>query len=252
LYLCYFDESGDAGTINSPTDWFVLNCIAVHENEWLNTLDSLVQLRRNLRDNYDLPPRQELKGYHFRNGKGIFNKLNIGRKTRVDIYTQIMNLESTLPIKTFTIAVHKDQAKTRGWDVRYCAWTFAFQRIHNMCSHDDERCIVFPDEGHGFFIRQRIRSMRRYHQVQSHFSPGSIQLRVDRILEDPNDRRSQDSYFIQLADLNAFASHRSKYISPIRKFSPDIWDQLSTPAGDARLLVVNSLRGGPPGIVKYP
>lgn len=256
MFLCYFDESGDAGvpsaTLRPPTRWFVLNCVLVYETAWLDVLDELVALRKDLRVNYGLPPREELKGCHFRNGRGIFAGRGIGRTQRMDIYRFIMNFQSSLPIKTFSVAVQKQQAAAKGWDPRYCAWTFALQRLDKMCRDEDDRCSIFPDEGHGFFIRQRIRSMRRYHHIPKHYGPGSLRLPISRILEDPNDRKSEASYFVQLADLNAYATHRSLYIEPIRKMPQNIWDNLSTPLDDARLLEVNAVRGGPPGIVKYP
>jgi hypothetical protein len=253
VYLVYVDESGDIGSSSSsPTDWFVLNCIAVHESDWLSTLDLIVNLRRHLRDCYSLPPREELKGAHFRNSKGIFKGLGISRSKRMDIYQEIMNFESSLPIKTFSIAVHKQKAQSKGWNPRYCAWTFALQRLDTMSRKASERCCVFPDEGHGYFIRKRIRAMRRHHNVPTHYGPGSIQLPTSQLLEDPNDRRSGDSYFVQLADLNAYACHRSRYIQPVRRMSSTMWDNLKSHFGDVRLIDVNSIRGGPPGIVKYP
>lgn len=76
---------------------------------------------------------------------------------------------------------------------------------------------------------------------------GSLEVLTQRIVEDPNDRQSHDSYFIQLADWNAFAAHRSKYIDPMPGVDRGMWDQL----GDRRLLAVNRLAGGPPGIKVY-
>lgn len=258
MFLCYFDDSGDAGvpsaTLHSPTNWFILNCVLVYETNWLQTLDELVNLRRTLRDDYGLPPRDELNGIHFRSGKGIFRDRGIGRAKRMEIYHFIMNFESSLPIKTFSVAIQKEQAAKKGWNPRYCAWTFALQRLDKMCSKEDDRCTIFPDEGHSGFIRQRIRSMRRYHSVPKHYDPGTFRLPISRVLEDPNERKSHESYFIQLADLNAYASHRSGYIEPVRKMDKNIWDSLSTPLDDVRLLEVNAVRDpkGPPAIVKYP
>jgi hypothetical protein len=255
VYLCYFDESGDAGVpsrVKSPTKWFVLNCLFVHESDWLDVLDALVALRRELRDSYGISPRDELKGAHFRTGEGAFFGLSLSRDARMDIYKDIMNRQSALPIKTFSIAIEKDGAHARGWDIRYVAWTFAFQRLDTQARTQDEWCSIYPDEGHGFFIRQRLRAMRRHHMIPKHFGPGTFPLPTKRILEDPNDRRSQDSYRVQLADLNAFATHRSSYIHPLRKMSSDMWDALGTPMGEARQLEVNRNRPGPPGIVVYP
>ena len=297
MYFAYFDESGDGGIEKSPTTWFVLNGVLVHETVWLQTLDSLIGLRRTLRDRYGIAPRDELKGANFRNGRGAFSKLGISVYDRMAIYEEIMESESELDVKTFSVAIHKSKAAARGWDARYAAWTFALQtsaedcidsawrrmtgrrfflmrvtaslsgargwdaryaawtfalqRLHRFCLAEDDRAAIFPDEGHGFFIRQRVRHMRRYNTVPSHFGPGSFEFKVERILEDPSDRRSQDSYFVQLADMNAYASHRSKYIDPRRDVKESLWDALAGPMGDVRLKEVNRVRGGPPGMVVY-
>lgn len=258
MYICYIDESGDTGvssqTIHSPTSWFVLNGFLIHESSWIAVLDALVNLRRNLRTTYGLPTRPELKGHDFRSGKGIFKNTGISLAQRMDIYRSIMNYQTGLQIRTFSVAIRKQQASVRGWDIRYCAWTFLLQRLDTFCRSKKSHCMIMPDEGHGFFIRQRVRSMKRFHHIPSHYGPGVLNLPVSRILEDPNNRRSQDSYFVQMADLNAYATLRSHHIDPdpTGKMDQTMWDNLSTVTGDVRLLVVNRLRGGPPGIVKYP
>ena len=33
MYLMYIDESGDTGTNNSPTQYFVLSAIVIHEEK---------------------------------------------------------------------------------------------------------------------------------------------------------------------------------------------------------------------------
>lgn len=61
-------------------------------------------------------------------------------------------------------------------------------------------------------------------------------------------RQSHNSYFIQLADWNALACHRSKHVDPTGTIPDDLWDEL-----DPLLLKeVNDLTGGAPGIVKWP
>lgn len=42
MYLLYVDESGDVGIKNSPTKYFVLSALIIHESKWRNTLDELV------------------------------------------------------------------------------------------------------------------------------------------------------------------------------------------------------------------
>ena len=252
MYLTYFDESGDAGVTNSPTNWFVLNAVLVHETVWLDTLNELVRLRRELRDRYGIMPRKELKGMHFRKGQGAFEGLGITRHQRFRIYEEIMDFEAQLEIKTFSVAVHKSNAAVRGWDPRLWAWKLTIERLHTFCSVRHDYATMFPDEGHGYFIRQLVRGMRRYHSIPAHFGGSAISFPVQRVLEDPNDRKSEDSYFVQLADLNAFATHRYRAIDPKRRSPDDLWDRLSTSSGDIRVLEVNSLAGGPPGIKRFP
>ncbi|HDM75204.1 MAG TPA: DUF3800 domain-containing protein [Deltaproteobacteria bacterium] len=249
MFLAYLDESGDSGISNSPTRFFVLACVLVHDQNWLNTLNSLIDLRRTLKRNYGIPIRQELKGKHFKNGHGAFESLSISLNRRLKIYEEVLEFQSQcLDIKTFAIAIEKGMAYQRGWsDPRLAAWTFALQRINRFCQDYREKALIFPDEGHGFFIRTRLRHMRRYHKIPSYFGTEAIDFPTDFIVEDPNERVSHRSFFVQLADWNAYAAHRSRYVDP-KGMIDDLWDELKS----VRLYEVNALRGGPPGIVKYP
>jgi hypothetical protein len=248
VYLAYLDESGDSGLTNTPTRYFVLSCILVNEASWLNTLDSLVGLRRNLRTSYNIPTRPELKSKHLKTGRGPLEQSQLSFAMRTGLYRELMQYQAQgLNVKAFSIAIEKQPAHNFGWEPRYAAWTFALQRINRFCGNR-EWAMIFPDEGHGYFIRLRLRHMRRYHVVPAHWGPRNISFPTQRIIEDPNERKSQDSYFIQLADWNAYATHRSKYVDPIARVPDDLWDELA----GVHLLQVNAVRGGPPGIVKYP
>lgn len=248
MYLAYFDESGDHGLINSPTKYFVLSCLLLEDSDWLNSLDQLVQLRRQLKITHGIPTRNELKAKHFKNGRGVFSGLGWSRTQRMALYRETLSyLSQTISARIFAVAIEKQPAAQKGWEPRLAAWTFILQRINRFCNPND-LAMIFPDEGHGYFIRRRIRHMRRYHQVPKHWGPGTIAFPIQRIIEDPNERVSQESYFIQICDLAAFAAHRSKYIDPGYGVPDDLWEELS----DLLLTDVNKVRGGPPGIVKYP
>lgn len=248
MYLAYLDESGDAGLVNSPTKYFVLSRILVNEVHWLNTLDLLVELRRNLKIHHNIPTRQELKSKHFKNGHGPLKDLRIPYEQRMNLYREVMRYQGDgLNIRTFAVAIEKQSAQDKGWEPRYAAWTFTLQRINRFCGSNDW-AMIFPDEGHGYFIRKRIRNMRRHHKIPSHWGPGTIAFPIQRIIEDPNERKSQDSYFIQLADWNAYAAHRSQHVDPQPNVPGNLWNELE----GILLREVNALRGGPDGIVKYP
>lgn len=47
MYLIYIDESGDTGLTRSPTRYFVLSALAVHETDWSRLLDEVIAMRRS-------------------------------------------------------------------------------------------------------------------------------------------------------------------------------------------------------------
>lgn len=110
-----------------------------------------------------------------------------------------------------------------------------------------EFVLILMPFGHGPFIKKLLRRLRRHHQIPGHFG-GNLNIPTERIVEDPNDRQSHDSYLVQLADWNALACHRSRYVDPKAAMPNDLWDEM--PARHLR--PVNELTKGPPGIVVWP
>ena len=250
MFLAYFDESGDAGLTNSPTRFFVLSCVLIHKDQWLSTLDSLIKMRGMIRKKYAISTRPEIKSTDIRRGRGPLLSLRWSPEKRLEFYRNLMRYQANFlkEIIVFSIAIDKQAAAQRSREARESAWEFAIQRVNRFCEDKEDAAMIFPDEGHGIFIKRMIRKMRRHHRIPRHWGTGTFEVPTDRIIEDPNDRKSHDSYFIQLADWNAYACHRSGYVDPVANFPIDLWDEL----GDRRLLAVNKVTGGPPGIVVYP
>ena len=92
-----------------------------------------------------------------------------------------------------------------------------------------------------------MRRLRRFQKVRGAYG-GRRDVRIERVIEDLNDRQSQLSYFVQAADWAAYAAHRSQYVDPKGVISGAEWDVLAP----AHLTAVNKVRGGPPAIVMYP
>jgi hypothetical protein len=250
VWLTYFDESGDSGVTNSPTRFFVLSCVAVHDTRWTDTLDKLITMRRQIRKQHEISTRKEIKALDIRKGRGPLEPLRWSLNRRMEFFANIMKYEANEldHLRAFAIAIDKQPAHERGSEPRETAWQYAMQRIDRMCQEDDERAIVFPDEGHGNMIKKLMRRIRRYQTVRGHWGEVTLKIPMARVVEDPNDRRSHDSYFTQLADWNAFACHRSKHVDPVSAVRDDLWDLL----GPRHHLPVNRIAGGPPGIVIWP
>jgi len=248
MYFAYFDESGDAGYANSPSETFTLACVLVHESQWLEALDRLVSYRRYLRTRFGLPTRAELKAHWLVHRKGPLKHLGLTFAARMSLYRSAMRFQRKTELSTvFAVVINKTKIHSQGTvDPRERAWTYSIQRLERFGTRKGENIIVFPDEGHGDFIRKRIRAMRRFSRPPSAFGNEPLDRKAENILEDPSDRRSDHSYFIQIADLNAYAAFRR--VHPGNKFDGAMWDEL----GSIRDQHVNKVRGGPPGIVSWP
>lgn len=249
MYFAYFDESGDQGYDRSPSSAFTLAGVIIHENDWMNTLDDLVVFRRYLRDNFGIPPRVELKANWLVHRKGPFFKYSkLSYEARMNVYRAALRFQrKSGAIRTFAVVINKNLIKKKEKDApRIHAWKFAIQRLERFGTAQEENMHVIPDEGHGYFIRNKLREMRRFSKVRKAYGGGVFDREARNVIEDSSDRRSHESYFVQLADLNAYAAYR--YIHPGRNFTGSVWDNL----GDSRILKVNEVTGGPPGIVAWP
>ena len=247
MYFSYFDESGDTGRTNSPTDAFVLSGLLVHDRDWLSALDQTIAFRRYLRDNFHIMPRAELKATWLVHNKGQIRPSKLTFKARLAAYKAVMRFQRKSGVfHTFGVFVDKRKINTAGVDIREYAWRYALQRLERFGTSKKDNLHVLPDEGHGEFIRKKIRLMRRFSRIPSAYGGSTLDRSAENILEDPSDRRSHESFFIQMADLNAYAAFRKVF--PGNNFGGEFWDEL----GDSRIKEVNSLRGGPHGIVVWP
>ncbi|MBK9109977.1 MAG: DUF3800 domain-containing protein [Saprospiraceae bacterium] len=61
----YVDESGDCGTVNSPSKYFVLSALVIHEFAWQQFIEDLISFRRSLKANYNLKMSEEIHAGEF-------------------------------------------------------------------------------------------------------------------------------------------------------------------------------------------
>jgi hypothetical protein len=252
MYFAYFDESGDNGRVDqgSPTRTFTLACILVHDKRWLTALDKTAEWRRSVKRDFRIPVTAELKSnWLIHNKSNAIRDAKLSLEERINVFRSAMRfLRDAAPIfRVFAVLIVKYRIELAHVDARDKAWEWALQRLERFGRDRAENIHVIPDEGHGQFIRKKIRKMRRFNRVRSAFGPGTLSRLVDNIVEDPSDRQSHESFFIQLADLAAYSAYRRVVAG--KHFGKEIWDTV----GDVLIDEVDAVRGvGPRGIVVWP
>lgn len=248
MYLAYVDESGDTGTAGSRT--YTLGCVLVSAAKWPSTLDGILGFRRFLRQELGVPVRAEIKANHLLQNGGPFRELGLSEHARRFIYAGMMRLQNRLGVRSFAVVINKAQLRA-DVDPFETAWTFLPQRLERLSHVDDAPVMVVHDEGNSDAIRKLARRARRFGTAGSMFG-GSLARPFIRLIEDPVSRSSAESYFLQLADLNAYAAFRRVHLPPSRRIQivhASMWDEL----GAARYRPANQRAGGPSdGIVSWP
>lgn len=215
MYLMYVDESGDTGTANSPTKYFILSAIVFHELRWRTTLHELVEFRRMLRDTKGLKLREEIHCTNFINKPGEL--VRIKRNDRIDILKKCIDWLNNQPdINIFSVVVDKNG---RTDDIFELAWNALLMRFENTIRHKnfvgpqnaDDRGIVLSDNTDGEKLRKLIRRMRHFNVTPNRkdlYIGGSRNLKIEYIIEDPILRDSQVSFLHQMNDVVAYCARQ--------------------------------------------
>lgn len=250
-YFAYIDESGDAGAAGSGT--YVLACVLVHTDRWSQTFDALISYRRWLRTTFGVPVRAEIKANYLLHNGGPFRPLALSESARFHIYRQTMRLMPKLGLQVFAVLIRKGELATQRplVDPRETCWEYTLQRLERFMTRNHAPLLLIHDEGEHLIVRKLARKARRAGTAGSRFGIGRLNVPAQQLLDDPVPRDSKQSYFLQLADLAAFAAYRRMYPPPPRLVnivSSGTWDEM----GAARLAPANYLSGGPMGLVAFP
>jgi Protein of unknown function (DUF3800) len=258
VFFAYVDESGNSGTVTrGGSRTYTLGCVLLEASRWPNTFDRLIGFRRFLRARFGVPVRAELKANYLIHNGGPFRGLGLGDQARSDIYRQAIRLQPKLGLLTYAIVIDKQRLEAREdtRSPRDIAWEYLLQRLERFNapegSHPGHPVMLVHDEGEGAIVRKLARKARRAGTAGSVFGTGMLKRPATLLLDDPVSRDSRQSYFLQMADLNAYAAFRCIQPAAVRRVNippPGLWFQL----GDAIYKPANYLAGGPPGIVEWP
>ena len=250
VLLAYVDESGNTGAIGSGGSLtYSLGCVLVDAEQWPTAFDRLLMMRRRLRDTYGLPTRAEVKANYLIRDGGSLRSLHLAPPERSLIYRAHLDELANLPARAFAVVVDKrTYARLPGvyFDL---AWEGLLQRLEHTSRDEARTFMVVHDEGENDAVRRWTRRARRHLTAGSAYGTGSLRSPARLLVDDPVPRQSQHSYFIQTADLVAYAAFRS-YIPPGPNVAQVCQDFMWLTLGSATHVAVNSIRRlAAPGIV---
>lgn len=250
--LAYVDESGSAGYGSSLT--FTLGCVVVQSERWPDVFDDFIDFRRFIRSRFGVPVRAEIKANYLLHNGGPFRAHPLGENARFAIYRAHMRLMAKLGLRVFAVVVKKDDLTAAGvtTDPRAIAWEYLLQRLERMSTKGNTPVMLIHDEGEALLVRSYARKARRAGTAGSALGTGMLRRPARLLVDDPVPRQSHQSYFLQAADLVAYAAFRHVYPPPARGRPPVVTDKTWEELGDARFKPVSGFKGGPDGLVIYP
>jgi hypothetical protein len=214
MYLLYVDESGDCGLEDSPTEYFILSGLVVHELRWKEVLEELVEFRRRMRAAFGLKLRDEIHASDFINGRSELSS-PLKRNDRLTIIRAFADTIASLScVSIINVVVRKSDSV--GKDVFELAWTAMVQRFENTITNrnfpgpanPDDRGLILCDHTDDQKLRTLMRRLRYYnpipHMSGSGHGGGYRAMPLIKIVEDPSFRDSRHSYFVQAADTAAY------------------------------------------------
>jgi len=210
MYFLYVDESGDVGLKNSPTRYFCLSGLVLHELRWHDVLSDIIGFRKKLKEVYGLKLREEIHASPMLHKPRDLQRIH--KSMRLRLLRDVLDFQSKLSDMSVLNVVVDKCGKPEDADIFEIAWTTLIQRFHNTIAHKnfrgpqnpDDRGMLFVDETEELKLRNLLRRMRRYNPVPSRYSNSSLAVPVTTLVEDAVHRNSQHSYFIQMSDVNAY------------------------------------------------
>jgi hypothetical protein len=211
----YVDESGDVGLTNSPTNFFILSAIVVHETKWRDTLTNLVEFRKILRDTKGLKLRDEIHSTEMINRPG--DLVRIKRNDRLDILKKCIDWLNLQPsVRVFSVVVDK---KNKTGDIFELAWSTLLTRFHTTIAYrnfpapvgSDNRGIIISDNTEGEKLRKLVRKLRHYNPIpndRGFYVDGYRDMPITMIIEDPVFRDSKLSFLHQINDVVAYCARQ--------------------------------------------
>lgn len=200
--ITYFDESGDDGIKNYSSETFILTGLYMHAGDWNNNFELMRKFRRYLKENYNIPIKQEFHTAKFFTDKKPYREYKLTNEQRKEIVVLYSKVIANLNAKIVNTIIDKTSVKNDDYPVLKNSLTYTIQRIEN---DSDWKYIIISDKGRISIMRKTARAIRNFNPITSMFDNNSYyNSPIKNMVEDILEKDSADSYFIQVSDFVSY------------------------------------------------
>lgn len=186
MHLIYIDDSSDEKLS-------VFSALTIPAENWNLCFEQIKEFRHELKTTDGIFVVTEFHAWKFVSGRGRISEGIVTKQRRCQIFKQTLEMTAKLPGARLFHTVFSAKASK-------LAFQALLSEINRSLQQWNSRAILICDEG-GEDIYTRL--VRR---LQTSSSPP-----INRILEDPFFKQSNQSYFIQLSDFSAYALLRQEH-----------------------------------------
>ncbi len=183
--LIYIDDSGDEALC-------VFSALTIRADKWNSCLEKIKHFRQELQMSDGISIYKEFHAWKFVSGRGKIADGVVTKSRRCQVLKQTLQMVTTLPeTRLFSVVFPSKMS-----DFAYEA---LLRDINCSLNKWNSHAILICDEGKDAIYTKLVRRLQTLEK-------GAI----DRIIEDPFFKQSDQSYFIQLSDFCAYALLRQE------------------------------------------
>lgn len=205
-YIAYFDETGDDGIATTSSDHFILTSLYMPAESWQHNFNLMRSLRKELRDKYGFHVTEEMHTKHFLTDKNPYRNYKWSKEIKREIIKAFTLTIAEMDLKIVNVIIDKTKFKDANYRILENALKYNIQRIEND-SDGTWNYIIITDEGRIAPMRKTARAIRSYNPIQSKYSYGFMNQPITNMIEDILEKKSSESYFIQICDFVSFFVH---------------------------------------------
>lgn len=220
MYFCYVDESGDGGLFDiakpnaTGSPYFIIIGLIIHASQWKASLDLLKAYRKRLAAHAYLRYDTEFHCSELIDPHKIkeFTQISVAERWKlIEGFAETIGNNKAFSI--IGIVIDKKTSQLKPGEYLITTITKLYQAFDEFLKAHQQNGIVLFDRANEKHISTHVRKL-----MGTASAGQSIEgIKIGWVIEDPFFRASQDSMFIQAADVVAFTLKEKNFPQASRK-----------------------------------